>query len=148
MKSWLFTWNPRLWAWDDPVYGYKEMIREVESTGATFCKWTCGVTKTIEPGDRVFLIRLGVEPRGIIASGHALTAVFEGTHWDPDKAAQGKKANRIYIKFDKLLDCDSCILSMDELKRISGAMHWSPQSSGVSIPDDVASRLEELWQAL
>ena len=23
MKSWLFTWNPRMWAWDDPVNGYK-----------------------------------------------------------------------------------------------------------------------------
>lgn len=145
MKSWLFTWNPRMWAWDDPVNGYKEMIREVAAAGASYCKWTCGVTKAIQPGDRIFIIRLGEEPRGIIASGYALTTVFEGTNWDTIKAAQGKRVNRVYIEIDKILDPEDCILQMDELYKISGNMHWTPQNSGISIPDDVAKVLEDIW---
>lgn len=148
MKSWLFTWNPRMWAWDDPVNGYKETIREVAATGASYCKWTCGVTKTIQAGDRIFIIRLGEEPRGIVASGHALTSVFEGTNWDEIKAAQGKMVNRVYIKIDKILDPETTILPLDELNKISGNMHWTPQNSGISIPDDVAKVLEDVWSTV
>ena len=41
-------------------------------------EWSCGVTKTIEPGDRVFLIKLGKEPRGIVGSGRADSAPAKG----------------------------------------------------------------------
>ena len=146
MKTWLFTWNPSKWAWDDPVYGYPEMVREVENYGFSFCKWTCGGTKSICPGDRIFLIRLGVEPRGIVASGTAITPVYEGTHWDEEKRAAGIKAKRVYIRFDKILDYKKRILSMDLLKAISGTMRWSSQASGITIPDDIAEELEQVWK--
>ncbi len=146
MKTWLFTWNPRLWAWDNPLTGYKEMRNEVETAGFSYSKWTCGTNKSILPGDRIFLIRLGMEPRGIIASGYALTPVFEGTHWNPEKREAGCKARRIYIRFDKILDVDRGILEMDDLKRISETMCWSAQSSGISIPDDTATKLEQIWK--
>ena len=122
------------------------MYGEVNSAGFSYCKWTCGVNKSIAPGDRIFLIRLGVEPRGMIASGYAVSPVFEGTHWDPDKRAAGRRARRVYIRFDKILDINGRILGMDELKQISGSMSWSSQSSGISIPDETASLLELAWE--
>lgn len=146
MKTWLFTWNPRLWAWDNIIDGYQETYGEVKTVGFSYCKWTCGVNKSIEPEDRIFLIRLGVEPRGIIASGYAVSPVFEGTHWDPEKRALGRTARRIYIRFDKMLDVEHQILEMAELKRIGGSMHWSSQSSGISIPDEIAAKLEAVWE--
>ena len=146
-KTWLFTWNPNLWAWNDPVYGYDEMMREVSSHGISYCKWTCGTTKSILPGDRIFLIRLGKAPKGMVASGKAITGVFEGTHWDPDKAVAGKNARRVYIAFDKILP-EYRILEMEDLKRISNEMCWSSQSSGISIPPVVAERLESIWKDL
>ncbi|MBE5937149.1 MAG: hypothetical protein E7265_03865 [Lachnospiraceae bacterium] len=84
-KCWLLTWNQARWAWDDRLDGYKEMIQEIGQVGKAFSKWTCGVNKSIKAGDRVFMIKLGSEPRGIIASGIAITDVFEGTHWDSEK---------------------------------------------------------------
>ena len=146
MKTWLLTWNPGLRPWDDVLNGYNEMYGEVNSAGFSYCKWTCGVNKSIAPGDRIFLIRLGVEPRGMIASGYAVSPVFEGTHWDPDKRAAGRRARRVYIRFDKILDINGRILGMDELKQISGSMSWSSQSSGISIPDETASLLELAWE--
>lgn len=148
MKYWLFTWNPRKWPWDNPIDGYKEMIREVNAVGASYCKWSCGITKTIQPRDRIFIIRLGEKPRGIIASGEALTPVFEGTNWDETKAKQGKTVNRIYIKIDKIVDPATTILSIDMLKSISSTMCWTPQNSGISIPNDVAKVLENIWNKI
>lgn len=81
----------------------------------------------------------------MVASGKAITGVFEGTHWDPEKAIAGKKARRVYIAFDKILP-EYNILKMEELKNISSEMYWSSQSSGVSIPPAVAERLETFWE--
>ena len=94
----------------------------------------------------MFLIRLGVEPRGIIASGYAATGVFEGPHWDLARAIKGDKAKRVYIMFDRILDpMKDVILDMDELRLISPTFCWSSQTSGIRIPEEVAERLERLW---
>ncbi|MCR4894865.1 MAG: hypothetical protein K5911_09050 [Eubacteriales bacterium] len=128
------------------MYGYREMYNEVKTMGFSYGKWTCGANKSIVPGDRIFLIRLGEEPKGMIASGYAVSPVFEGTHWDPDKRVAGIEARRVYIRFDKILDVDTGILDINELKRIDGYMCWSSQSSGISIPDEVAACLELSWE--
>lgn len=145
-KCWLLTWNQARWAWDDKLDGYKEMIKEIEQVGKAFFKWTCGVNKSIKAGDRIFMIKLGSEPRGIIASGIAITDVFEGTHWDSEKNALGKKARRIYIQFDKILDYETdAILPYDELEHLAPDYHWSTQSSGIEIPKNVWDGIEEKW---
>ena len=82
MKTWLFTWNRDRWPWDDKLYGYKELISNIQQIGHAYAVWTCGVNKSIQPGDRIFLIKLGSKPKGIVASGTAISPVFEGNHWD------------------------------------------------------------------
>ena len=146
MKTWLFTWNPDRWAWDDDITGYKEMKNDIDEVGFAYGKWSCGVNKSIVEGDRIFLIRLGRKERGIVASGYAASGVLEGIHWDIDKRAEGKKARRIYIKFDHIIDDMDKILKYDDLKIISDTMAWSAQASGISIPDDVAEKLEIEWK--
>lgn len=146
MKTWLFTWNPDRWAWDDDITGYKEMKNDIDEVGFAYGKWSCGVNKSIVEGDRIFLIRLGRKERGIVASGYAASSVLEGIHWDIEKREEGKTARRIYIKFDCIIDNMEKILKYDDLKSISDKMAWSAQSSGISIPDDVAEKLELEWK--
>lgn len=147
MKTWLFTWNPNNYKWDDQIYGYKELRKDISQTGCAFGKWSCGVNKSICKGDRIFLIRLGANARGIVASGFAETGVFEGSHWDLQKAAEGAVTRRIYIRFDKILNIDADeLLPYEKLQYIDHHYHWSPQGSGVSIPDDTATRLEIHWK--
>jgi hypothetical protein len=149
MKTWLFTWNLSRWAWDDNITGYKELISDIEQVGNAFGKWTCGVNKSIKKGDRIFLIKLGSEPRGIVASGFATTDVFEGTHWDKDRVKVGKKAKRIVIEFDKIKDFNiDKIITFNELLNISDKYHWSSQSSGIEIPENISSSLEHTWKEI
>ena len=125
---------------DDQTYGYNELRLDISQRGYAFGKWSCGVNKSISKGDRIFLIRLGVKAREIVASGVAETGVFEGTHWNSHKAAEGLVTRRIYIRFDIIhnIDADE-FLPYEKLQYIDHHFHWSPQGSGVSIPDDIAA---------
>jgi 5-methylcytosine-specific restriction protein A len=143
MATYLLTWNPaRSGQWED----LEECVREIEERGYFEGSWSCGVTKKICPDDRVFLIKLGAEPRGIVASGQAVSYAYEDEHWDEQAAAKGKKALYIDVRFDTLLDPDKRIFPRARLsKGIYTKMHWEPQASGATIPDDVAERLEADW---
>ncbi len=147
MKTWLFTWNPNNWQWDTTVDGYNELRKEISQIGFTIAKWSCGINKSIEMGDRIFLIRLGTKDRGIVASGYAETKVFKGTHWNKDKAAEGLETRRIYIRFDRILNIDAGeYLPYEKLIEIDKEYHWSPQASGVNIPIKTAEKLEKAWK--
>lgn len=149
MNTWLLTWNPKRWAWDDSINGYNELIEDVGQIGYAYLKWTCGKNKSIREGDRIFLIRLGKEPRGIIASGYAASDVFEGTHWDVERRTIGRKARRIYVKFDTIKDFSSDdILAYEMLKEIDQNFNWSSQASGINIPNEIAQKIENVWGAL
>lgn len=147
MKTWLFTWNPSRWPWDDKYRGYKEMKNQIQQVGSSFFTWSCGNNKSIQKGDRIFLIRLGVEPRGIMASGYAATGVFEGPHWDYEKEAAGIKCRRIFIEFDRIQDpLTENIILMDKLIEISPKYKWSSQTSGIEIPPHIADEVERAWK--
>ena len=149
MKTWLFTWNEERWAWDDYLNGFQELINDIQQEGHAYCKWTCGVNKSIQKGDRIFLIKLGSQPKGIVASGYAATGVFEGTHWDLEKRENGFKARRIFVDFDRILDYrKDNLLDFDCLKSIDTSFKWSSQTSGISIPDNIAIKLEKQWKRL
>lgn len=122
------------------------MKSEIEQIGHAYSKWTCGVNKSIKKGDRIFMIKLGSSPKGIVASGYAMSEVFEGVHWDADKDRDGRKARRVYIDFDKILDYETdIILTYEELVEISSTYHWSTQSSGIEIPSTISEQIENLW---
>lgn len=146
MKTWLFTWNPLSFSWDDRYDGYKEMASQIKQAGKSYKTWTCGVTTSIKEGDRIFLIKLGEEPRGIIASGYAASNVFTGPHYDEMRAKKGDIVKRIFVEFDKIVDFKNTPLSMRVLKEINSNFTWSPQASGISIPNDTAEELERIWK--
>lgn len=144
MPTYLLTWNPDKWHWAD----IQECVDKAKREGSFLTRWSCGLSKGIERGDRVFILRQGAEPRGIFGSGHAISGVFEDDHWAEEKVAQGKPARYIRVNFDTLLNPEAePILPREWLGR--GAlvrMHWSTQISGILIPDDVAAALEEEWE--
>jgi lambda repressor-like predicted transcriptional regulator len=147
MRTWLFTWNPSRWAWDSRYDGFLEMKNQIAQTGVSYRTWSCGNNKSIKKGDRIFLIRLGVAPKGIIASGYAASNVFEGPHWDVEKDSQGKKCRRIFIEFDNIQDASNeSIISIDELLDISSTYKWTSQTSGIEIPNHIAESIERLWK--
>ncbi|MEJ5203591.1 MAG: HNH endonuclease [Anaerolineales bacterium] len=89
---------------------------------------------------------MGVEPRGIVASGWVVSEVYEDPHWDEQARVKGKTALYIDVHFDTILDPEKEIFPRAWLGNgIFTKMHWEQQASGVRIPDDVAEHLEREW---
>lgn len=147
MATFLLTWNPKRWPWPE----LPELVEQVGRGEPVIRRWSCGTSKKITKGDRVFLLRMGQEPRGIFGSGIVVVAPFENIHWDEEKARSGKLARYLRFRFDALLDAENeLILWRDRLKSEPGLskMHWDTRMSGVQIPDYVAIELEKIWAEL
>lgn len=143
-KSWLLTWNPKKWAWEESgLYNPNELLLEIKQIGFAFDKWSCGNNKSIKPGDHIFLIRLGEEPRGIVGYGIALSDVFSGTHWDSNLPT--KLVHRVYVKFLRIYEPEKGpMISLQNLCDISQSFHWSSQCSGIEIPQEISIELLQL----
>lgn len=139
MNTYLFAWNPNKWNWTD----LKLDIENLDKSGSVVQKWSCVSYKQIKPGDRAFLVRLGVEPKGIMGSGTVVSEPFLSQHW----SGEDKLVHRVLIEFDTLLNPESeSLLSLGILEH--GEMsnqEWTPQSSGISIKSDIIDKLETIW---
>lgn len=147
MATYLLVWNPNRWFWAD----LPDVVQRIGRGEPLIRRWSCGSNKRIAPGDRVFLIRLGREPRGIIGSGTITDGSFEDVHWHPERAHQGRTTRYIRFQFDALLDPEKePILWRERLRSEApfSQMHWDTRCSGVRIPDDVAVALEHAWSDL
>ena len=135
--AYLFTWNPRVHAWR----GLERDVRKVQREGGMRTRWSCGRSKLIQRGDRVFILRQGVEPRGIMASGYASTGWYEGAGW----RNKGVPCHYVKIELDALLDAHAGVA----LPRaaLPAGMYWDTQSSGVRIREPAAEQLEKLWRS-
>lgn len=143
MATYLLTWNPKRWPWDY----LSEAADRVAEDGTFRDRWSCGTTRRIERGDRVFLLRQGMEPRGIIASGTVATAPYEAEHWDPERMEPGLFVD---VDFDALRDPETDpILPREHLDDPEFAdVYWNTQRSGILIPAHVAPVLEREWAAV
>ena len=99
--------------------------------------------KQVQVGDRAFLVRVGVPPRGIFGSGYIASEPYLAPHWNNEE----KIAHRVKIDFDVLIDPEhEPILTLDLLKFKSHAKQvWTPQSSGILIKKEVVGELESIW---
>lgn len=145
-RAYLFVWNPNKWSqWTNPEndpYIEKD-IEELKNTGKVTLVWSCSSYKSIRPGDRAFLCRVGSFPKGIFGSGKVVSEPFLSQHW----SGEDKDIPRVTIEFDVLLNPDKePILTLDNLQKGNlSKQSWTPQSSGISIRQEVISELEEEW---
>ncbi len=139
-RSFLLTWNPGSWQWDDLAAS----IGELDTTGQTENVWSCGVRRDLPVGSRFFLMRLGENPKGIVGAGITTSDPFDRPHWNDARAANGDLAISVDILFNSLSRDPQ--IPLDELRtRVSSEFDWTPQASGTELPPDVAERLEALW---
>lgn len=142
MQTFLLTWNPKKWAWTS-LDADRDRARK---QGFLDDRWSCGRSKRIRSGDRIFLSRQGQEPRGIVASGFVTSSEpVTAEHF----TEEGRSALYVDVRFDVLLHPDrEPILPRASLN--SGALatvHWDTQVSGITIAPNAAAELEELWRA-
>lgn len=167
MSTYLLTWNPtKHYRWDD----LEECIASLKRNSYLDYNWSCGVTKKIVRGDRVFLMRLGDEPRGIVASGKVDrygpsdegirpvkrgSDVYKGTKWEDQSDPDSDHKTTLYVnvRWDTLLNLKHHpIFSLAKLEELNEGrleeekQKWTPESGGITIRPEVATRLEVQWE--
>lgn len=143
MKTYLLAWSTKRSQWDN----LPETAEDIKVGKNEPIRWSCGRSKKLKRGDRVFLIKLGEKPKGIFASGSIVRDSYEDTHWDSSKAQMGETSFFVKVHLDTLLVPGIDQILPRELLNDPpfSDMHWDTQMSGIQIPDYVASELEILW---
>lgn len=140
MNTYLFVWNPKYFIWET----LEDDIEQVDLTGKSTQRWSCGITKSIQPHDRIFLLKLGTFPKGIIGAGFATTTPFLDNHC----TGENRQGLYIDIDFEVLLNPEKeSILPIELLNQGSLAKQysWTPQASGIKINPEIADELEAVW---
>ena len=139
--GWLLSWNPKKWDWAD----FDVAVQDIRDGRAYCMGWNCS-NSHIQIGDRVFLVRLGQEPRGIIASGYVISDAYTEKNYDVSKDTD---MNYVDIALTEIIDYRaSGILTTEYLNQKYPDQCWSPQSSGIMIREQVYSGLLKDWEHL
>jgi 5-methylcytosine-specific restriction protein A len=135
--TFLFSWNPAKWSWEK----FSKLQKEWLAHSNTEEEWSSGTNKSIPAGARIFLLKQGEPPKGIVGSGRTTSGPQRGPHWD----GSGRQRNFNDIRFDFLLDprVDG-LLPVEELQDLSTTL-WSSPSSGIKLPPKIAAEVELRW---
>lgn len=135
MPGYMLTWNPNQFDWSD----YSAMCKKT-SLDKTVCDtWRCR-NSNIKKGDQIFMLRQGVDPRGIIGSGRAVSGVF--------LSKDRSRTSVCEIEFNRLLDVDMTeplSLEMFSNSLLPRAVRHS-RFSGIRIPDHALIALNKAWK--
>ena len=135
MSVYLLTWNPTNFSTNSDEVG------QLDYTVGEEIRWSCN-SKQPKNGDIVYLVRVGVEPRGIIAKGIVTQESYMDSDW------KNPENQRSYINFKlKSLrtSCEQGLLPILLLNAALPEQNWSPQSSGIRIKDEVVPQLDAFW---
>ncbi|WP_129503595.1 McrB family protein [Aeromonas veronii] len=139
MSDYLLAWNPEQFS----TGGDGSQTGLLDYRAGDEIRLSCR-SKQPQVGDTVYLIRLGKEPRGIIAKGVVTQAPFSDSDW------KDSNLERSYIKFqlqELRQSCQAGLLPMLLLKASLPGQTWSSQTSGIAIKPDVTAALANLWNA-
>jgi len=139
MSAFLLTWNPKRYgSWESLAWIMKHR------NGS----WSCGSRREMPRGSRVFLLKQGSEPRGLVASGSTVGDVYQDEHWDPERARKGISANYVDVAFDTVAGADpDVVLPVSQLNSAAlRRVNWRTQMSGIQIPDAATAQLERVWR--
>ena len=147
--AYLLTWSPKRWReWSDAKL--EELAAKTRSGRPVTIDWSTAGNRSIRKGDRVFLLRQGVPPKGILGSGFATSDVYDGKHFeDPDKPETS-----IDVEFHVILKPKEVFPRNKLDAGALGSVYWDIQRSGCEIKprsgtkheSGVLPELERRWK--
>lgn len=122
---------------------YRKTITEF-ADGFSF-DWSVYEWEEAHENDRYFMLRTGDENAGIVWQGIFTSAPYVDEDW----ASQGKQ--RHYMK----MDCYDCVpadqkpsINIELLEKEIPEINWRKGHSGQLLTEEVADKLNELWNTL
>ena len=142
MRTLLLTWNPEKGPWDPKLRS--EHAQRTAAGEPVPRATTTGGRKNVIPGeDRVFLMRLGTDPKGIVSSGIITSEVRRVPHTIDGVT---KLANEVDVEWDAVLEDSDLLPHALLMERVPG-VNWTPQVGGTLVPSPADRMLEELWSS-
>jgi hypothetical protein len=139
-STYLFTWNPKRF----PITTIESKAAEVANFGPSVMRWSSGNRKNLSRGDRVFLLRQGPEPSGLVGSGRIRGEAEQSPHWHPDERKEGKTSLLVPVLWDTL--STTPFITREELIQKTGEQElWKTRAGGRTIGVDLVRSIEELW---
>jgi 5-methylcytosine-specific restriction protein A len=141
MKTYLLTWNPKYWKWEN----IEEDINNLKKIGFIKTEWDCS-SKMPEEGDVFFIIAVGKsKKKGIFCSGVVNDLMVNM----PSLISNKKVTNRIIGNINLLLNPDiDEILDLNYLNKKYPEQKWSPQNCGITIKEKYTNSLINSWEEL
>lgn len=139
MSSFLLTWNPERWEWDENHL--QRCIRRTRAGKAVNERWSLGIRRHgVTIGDRAYLLRQRTE-RGLVGSGTFTSDIYTDDHWD----GSGRPMAYADIMWDAIVDPDDR-LPVEVLHAEVPQVAWDRlQGSGVQVPPAIEADLWKLW---
>ena len=137
VKGLLLSWKPEVSVWDyEKVYSEIQNGKKVKTIG-----WRTRALQEVKIGMEVFIMKLGEEPKGIIAHGH----VVKGPYLE-------NETYYVDIEFDSIQNANNEkeIISLAELKNKFKSKTWDSQGDAVGsyIDETILPELKEMWNKL
>ena len=142
MNTYILLWNPKNWDWDD----FSEAIEEIRANGYVKGRWSFGNRKNVDPDSRFFMLRLGAEPKGILASGKIISDVYQDEHWRDSS----KIANYVEVGFEILLNPSiEKILDIESIEHVlPGFLNRHKLQSGTVLSAKETDFIQAEWEQL
>jgi 5-methylcytosine-specific restriction protein A len=144
MATIILMWNPGAWTWHE----LPEKALSLRAGEPCEERWSIGRTKNIAIGSRAYILRVGGDRYGFVASGWVAESPTSHPHWDAVRAAAGERTNYVAVSLDVLLNPE---FESPMNWRLQGSTQLKNalqhlQGSGKSIPGSAAMELEVLWE--
>src|SRR5262249_13004131 len=124
--AYLLTWNP-------DRYSESQLSDQIHRFGpddAITFGWSSGNNRSMLVGDRVFLLRQGREPKGLVGAGTVSRPPEETPHWEESSRADGKTSWIVEVRWEAVQT--EPIIALPTLNATIGeSALWSTAAGGV-----------------
>lgn len=136
MNTFIMMWNPAISSFK------KEEFDKMVSSNWFQLNWSVWDHEKVEYNDRFYMVRVGEGNTGIVMAGKIESEAWEGEDW----SGKGRKTFYVDLEIDTILDSDKVpYISTEELMKLLPGFDWTGGHSGRVLSNDMAKKLEVLW---
>lgn len=139
-KTYLMRWNPAISSFTEKDY---EKCVGNRMHGMFRMNWSIREWEEARRGDFFYMLRTGDEKAGIVFSGQFTSDPYPGDDW------AGSSKRRMYVDMICMNPVEPGTkpsLSLERLQKEIPSSDWTKGHSGILLSDNMAKRLDKIWE--